>query len=77
MQDAAVFGLPDEKWGEKVCAVVQLRAGQVAESADIIADAKARIGSVKAPKLLQIWPELPRSKVGKVLKTAIRDQMVP
>ena len=33
---------------------------------------KARIGSVKAPKQIEIWPDLPRSTVGKVLKTEIR-----
>ncbi|MBL8649322.1 MAG: AMP-binding protein [Sphingopyxis sp.] len=72
VQDGAVFGLPDDKWGERVCAVVQLRAGQAAEPEDIIASVKAAIGSVKAPKELEIWPDLPRSKVGKVLKKDIR-----
>ncbi|APZ98789.1 AMP-dependent acyl-CoA synthetase [Sphingopyxis sp. QXT-31] len=72
VQDGAVFGLPDDKWGERVCAVVQLRAGQDADADDIIASVKAAIGSVKAPKELEIWPDLPRSKVGKVLKKDIR-----
>ena len=65
--DCAVFGLPDDKWGEKVSAVVQLHAGCTADADDLIAFVKARIGSVKAPKQLDIWPDLPRSKVGKVL----------
>jgi fatty-acyl-CoA synthase len=72
VQDSAVFGLPDDKWGERVCAVVQLRAGQSADPAEIIAHVKAEIGSVKAPKELEIWDDLPRSKVGKVLKKDIR-----
>jgi acyl-CoA synthetase (AMP-forming)/AMP-acid ligase II len=74
IQDCAVFGLPDDKWGERVCAVVQLRAGQSADPAEIIARVKADIGSVKAPKELEIWVDLPRSKVGKVLKKDIRAQ---
>ena len=37
---------------------------------------KARIGSVKAPKLVDLWPDLPRSKVGKVLKRDIRAEML-
>ncbi len=37
---------------------------------------KARIGSVKTPKLVEIWPDLPRSKVGKVLKKDIRAEML-
>ena len=72
VQDGAVFGLPDDKWGERVCAVVQLRAGQRAHPEAIIAHVKAAIGSVKTPKQLEIWDDLPRSKVGKVLKREIR-----
>jgi len=75
VMDCAVFGLPDDKWGEKVSAVVQLHAGCAADSEDLIAFAKTKIGSVKAPKLIRIWTELPRSKVGKVLKREIRDQL--
>ena len=72
VQDAAVFGLPDAKWGERVCAVVQLRAGAHADPAAILAETRARLGGVKTPKQLDIWPDLPRSKVGKVLKREIR-----
>ena len=72
VQDAAVFGLPDPKWGERVCAVVQLRAGAAATEADILSATRARLGSVKTPKQLAIWPDLPRSKIGKVLKRDIR-----
>ncbi|MBD3731892.1 MAG: long-chain fatty acid--CoA ligase [Sphingopyxis sp.] len=72
VQDGAVFGLPDDKWGERVCAVVQLRAGRQAVPEEIIAHVKAAIGSVKTPKELEIWDDLPRSKVGKVLKREIR-----
>jgi acyl-coenzyme A synthetase/AMP-(fatty) acid ligase len=37
---------------------------------------KARIGSVKAPKTVEIWPDLPRSKVGKVVKAEIKARML-
>ncbi len=74
VQDGAVFGLPDDKWGERVCAVVQLRAGQSATPDEIVATVKAALGSVKTPKELEIWDDLPRSKVGKVLKKDIRAQ---
>ena len=76
VQDAAVIGLPDDKWGERVVAVLQLHAGRVAEPAEIQQFVKARIGSVKAPKQVLIWPDLPRSKVGKVLKKDIRAQLL-
>ncbi len=72
IRDCAVVGLPDEKWGERVAAVVQTEPGAVVEPAQVIAFVKARIGSVKAPKEIHVWPDLPRSKVGKVLKTDIK-----
>ena len=73
--DCAVVGLPDEKWGERVAAVIQLQAGCKADPAEVIAFVKARIGSVKAPKSVDIWPDLPRSKVGKVAKAEIKAQL--
>ena len=73
--DCAVIGLPDEKWGERVTAVVQLRPGQAATEDEIRAFVKDRLGSVKAPKQVEVWPDLPRSKVGKVLKTDIKARL--
>ena len=70
--DCAVIGLPDDKWGERVTAVVQLRPGQSVAGTELSAFVKERIGSVKAPKQVEVWPDLPRSKVGKVLKTEIK-----
>ena len=77
VRDCAVIGLPDEKWGERVTAVVQLRVGVEADPAEIRDFVKARIGSVKAPKQVEIWADLPRSKVGKVLKAEIKSQLHP
>ena len=74
--DCAVIGLPDEKWGERVTAVVILRPGQSLDSGELTAFVKERIGSVKAPKQVEIWDDLPRSKVGKVLKTEVRKQLL-
>jgi acyl-CoA synthetase (AMP-forming)/AMP-acid ligase II len=76
IHEAAVVGLPDEKWGERVTAVVQTVAGHDPEPAEVIAFVKARIGSVKAPKEILVWPDLPRSKVGKVLKAEIRNELI-
>ena len=72
VQDGAVIGLPDEKWGERVVAVVQLRAGQSVDAEALRAFVKSHLGSVKAPKQVEIWLDLPRSKLGKVLKKEIR-----
>jgi acyl-CoA synthetase (AMP-forming)/AMP-acid ligase II len=72
LQDCAVVGLPDEKWGERVEAVVQALPGRSVDPAEVVAFVKARIGGVKAPKAVHVWSDLPRSKVGKVLKTEIK-----
>jgi acyl-CoA synthetase (AMP-forming)/AMP-acid ligase II len=72
IQDCAVVGLPDEKWGERVTAVIQLHPGRSADPEEVRAFVKERIGSVKAPKQVEVWPDLPRSKVGKILKPDIR-----
>jgi len=74
--DCAVIGLPDEKWGERVTAVVILRPGQSLDPDELTAFVKERIGSVKAPKQVEVWQDLPRSKVGKVLKTEVRKQLL-
>jgi fatty-acyl-CoA synthase len=70
--DCAVVGLPDEKWGERLTAVLQVRPGAELDPGEVLAFVKARIGSVKTPKQVEVWPDLPRSKVGKVLKTEIK-----
>jgi acyl-CoA synthetase (AMP-forming)/AMP-acid ligase II len=75
IQDCAVVGLPDEKWGERVEAVVQPVPGSDVDPVEVIAFVKARIGGVKAPKAVHVWPDLPRSKVGKVVKTDIRARL--
>ena len=76
VQDCAVIGVPDEKWGERVVAVVQPYAGGSADPDDVRAFVRERIGGVKAPKEVLVWDDLPRSKVGKVLKTDIRQSLV-
>jgi len=76
VQDCAVVGLPDDKWGERVTAVVQCHPGHAAAAADLRAFARERLGSVKTPKQVEIWPDLPRSRVGKVLKKEIRSRLL-
>ncbi|MBS29490.1 MAG: long-chain fatty acid--CoA ligase [Alphaproteobacteria bacterium] len=72
--ECVVFGAEDDYWGERVEAAVQLRGGASASPDDIIAHAKAELGSVKAPKTVHLVDDLPRSAVGKVLRREVRDR---
>lgn len=72
IQDCAVVGVPDEKWGEAVLAAVELRPDHALDEAGLIQFCKERVGSVKAPKKIVQVDVLPRSAVGKVLRREVR-----
>jgi len=74
VQDCAVIGVPDEKWGEAVKAVIELKPGAAVDPEIVIALCKQRLGSVKAPKTVEFWPAIPRTPVGKVDKKIIREK---
>ena len=70
--EAAVIGVPDDKWGEAVTAVVALLPGRPLSEEAVIAHCKARLGSVKAPKAVHFRDAIPRTSVGKPDKKALR-----
>lgn len=74
VQDCAVIGVPDDKWGEAVKAIIQLKPGCSATADELLARCREALGPIRTPKSIEFWAELPRSPVGKVLKTAIRDR---
>jgi len=74
VEDCAVVGVPDDKWGEAVKAIVQLKKGASATVEELSAFTRERLGGMKTPKSFEIWDTLPRSPVGKVLKRNIRDR---
>lgn len=72
VQDCVVVGIPHDKWGEAVLAAVELKPGCELDADELIARCKADLGSVKAPKFVEVVDELPRSPVGKTLRRAVR-----
>ncbi|OGL13860.1 MAG: hypothetical protein A3G97_15450 [Candidatus Rokubacteria bacterium RIFCSPLOWO2_12_FULL_69_21] len=70
--EAAVVGVPDEKWGEAVKAVVALRQGQTAGEAELIAFLKERLAPFKVPKSVEILPVLPKTPVGKISRRDVK-----
>ena len=70
--DAAVIGVPDERWGEAVKAIVVATPGARPDPADIIAWARQRIAGFKAPKTIDFIDALPRNPSGKVLRRELR-----
>jgi len=72
--EAAVIGLPDEKWGDRVYAVISGRSSLSADA--VMAHARDRLASYKRPKGVEIWSELPKSSANKILRRAVRDRVI-
>jgi fatty-acyl-CoA synthase len=72
VQEVAIVGLPDEKWGETPHAFVVLRDGGRADEAEIIAFARERLAHFKAPRGVSVVSELPKTATGKIQKYVLR-----
>jgi len=73
VQEAAIVGLPDEKWGEAPHAFIVLRNGTSATEEEMIAFARERLAHFKAPRGVTFVTELPKTATGKIQKYALRD----
>jgi acyl-CoA synthetase (AMP-forming)/AMP-acid ligase II len=74
---AAVFGVPDDNWGELVTGAVVLADGAEASETDLIAYARTRLAGYKAPKAIRFVDTLPMNSAGKILKRELRTRFAP
>jgi long-chain acyl-CoA synthetase len=73
VHDCAVFGIPDEEFGEALMAVVEPQAGLTLDVADVRAQLKMSLADYKVPKYVEVHSTLPREDSGKIFKRRLRD----
>ena len=74
IDEAAIIGVPDVDWGERVRAIVVLKGGQSASEDEVIEYCRQRLASFKKPESVVFCDELPRNPLGKVLKRVLREE---
>ena len=72
--DVAVFGIPDDEWGERVHAIVQAKTGETIDLDELRRFAEPRLANYKRPRDYELRDELPRTDSGKLLKRVLRDE---
>ncbi len=76
IQDVQVFGVPDERYGEEICAWVKLRAGETMTAEDVRAFCQGQIAHYKIPRHVRFVEEFPMTVTGKMQKFLMREKMV-
>jgi long-chain acyl-CoA synthetase len=72
VMECAVVSAPDERWGERVQAVVVLKKGKTATADELIGYCRSKLAGYKCPKSLEFWDELPKTAVGKILRRDVK-----
>jgi len=74
IDEAAIIGVPDLDWGERIRAIVVAKSGHIIDEGDVIEYCRERLSSFKKPESVVVVRELPRNPMGKVLKRVLREQ---
>ena len=74
IEEAAIIGIPDVDWGERVRALVVAKSGHQVQEADVIEYCRQRLASFKKPESVIVITELPRNPMGKVLKRILKEE---
>src|SRR5262245_44339045 len=73
IQDVAVFGVPDDEWGERVHVAVQARPGQSLSAEEVVSFARAHLAGYKIPREVSFADDFPRDSAGKLVKRLLRE----
>ncbi len=74
VSEVAVIGVPDEKWGERVKALVILKEGETVTEEEIISHCKKHLAGFKCPKSVEFYNSFPKTGLGKIAKNILRDK---
>ena len=72
VKECAVVSAPDPKWGERVQAVVVVREGHTVTEEELIKHCKDRLAGYKCPKKIEIWEQLPKTPIGKIIRKDVK-----
>jgi long-chain acyl-CoA synthetase len=73
VRDCAVFGIPDDEYGERLCACIEPEAGAALSAEAVQAFLRGRLANFNVPKEIQFLDVLPREASGKIFKRKLRD----
>lgn len=71
--ECAVFGIPDDKWGEVPAVYIQLKPGRLLTEQEVIAQCETRLARIKRPRLIRFVEGFPKTAIGKIQKTLLKE----